>query len=190
MGKIALRLPARTPLRPFRNGRKKTPRIAAPMECPGATRQAGFPVWLPGYPSIVHPIASVGAFFSSFRAQAIPAAQEADQPCLVRARKTQKCLIPSGFSDTYPFPPSFDLFASPPRRPIRSARAARRSAAACFRTAAASGALPPAAARNRSRQSAAAPRWPLLRAGRRPLLDRRARCQTRASRAVTGRPSS
>src|SRR5665647_758552 len=101
-------------------------------------------------PSIVHPPASVGAFFSSFPSRATPAAEEGDQLCLVRARKTQKCLIPSGFSDTYPSPPSFDLFASPPRRPIRSARAARRSAAACFRTAAASGALPPAAARNRS----------------------------------------
>src|SRR5450756_1533395 len=128
--------------------------------------------------SIIRPIASVGAFFPSFPSRATPAAEEGDQLCLARARKSQKCLIPSGFSDTYPSPPSFDLFASPPRRPIRSARAARRSAAACFRTAAASDALPPAAARNRSRQSAAAPRWPLLRAGRRPLLDRRARCQT------------
>src|ERR1017187_6118458 len=75
----------------------------------------------------------------SFPSRATPAAEEGDQLCLARARKTQKCLIPSGFSDTYPFLPSFDLFASPPRRPIRSARAARRSAAACFRTAAASG---------------------------------------------------
>jgi hypothetical protein len=66
-------------------------------------------------PSIVHPIASVRAFSSSFPSRAIPAAEEGDQLCLVRARKTKKCLIPSGFSDTYPCPPSFDLFASPPR---------------------------------------------------------------------------
>src|SRR5664280_3280467 len=76
--------------------------------------------------SIIHPIASVGAFSPSFPSRATPAAEEGDQLCLARARKTQKCLIPSGFSDTYPSPPSFDLFASPPRRPIRSGQQGQR----------------------------------------------------------------
>src|ERR1035437_2185922 len=72
---------------PFRNGPKKTPRIAAPTECPGATRQAGFPFWHPGHHRLYIRFASVGAFLSSFPFRAIPAAEEGDQLCLVRASR-------------------------------------------------------------------------------------------------------
>jgi len=66
--------------------------------------QPAFPFCQPGQHRLHVQPPPLERFSSSFPSRATPAAEEAGQLCLLRARKTRKCLIPSDFLYTSPFP--------------------------------------------------------------------------------------